>query len=395
MSEKKFLICNFLVVVTLLLLFCGLLLSTCLTVAFAETANSTSYYMDYVLDFLGDREILEERIIGDGGSNEFMLVETSPSGYAIFAIDGNQYSFVEGAKEANSPFFKYINETLVYLGPMLYYIDKGNHYFNVMTEECIEKEVIDSSEYDFLSQQKAMKSAPALFSMENQPLPDKTYNEDGYTYIKDADYFKKLISFPSNDNEECGIVALCILLGYFDFYKNDNFITNKKFIVKGGYLGSILLISPGTTNQLRDLLKTYGHRLNLPGNNFAMAEKELKATMQDYTQNECLTLSGNCIHYSGSVINTHTNPRKLINGGTPVVLVITNYERPDNFKKGGGHCVVAYGYKDDTFVTHFGWEGFPQVYLSKYTAYAYYAMEFNGEHVHSKNAPYCGCGVKV
>ncbi|MDE7348442.1 MAG: hypothetical protein K2N53_02140, partial [Clostridia bacterium] len=109
------------------------------------------------------------------------------------------------------------------------------------------------------------------------------------------------------------------------------------------------------------------------------------------------------VHYSGSIVNTHTNPRKLINSGTPVVLVIVNYENPNNqqIDKKGRHCVVAYGYKDDTFVTHFGWEDYPEVYLSKYTAYAYYALEYNGEHVHSRNMMdllfkyYCGCGAKV
>ncbi|MDE7192097.1 MAG: hypothetical protein K2O35_06495 [Clostridia bacterium] len=383
MIKKKLLISNFLVIVILLLLLCCFMLSACFTVAFADTAQSTSNYLDYVLEFLGDRDILETKIIGDGGNNEFLLVEMSPSGYAIFAVDDTQYSFVEGAKEANSPFFKYINEALVYLGPMSYFIDKGNYYFNIMTEECVDKEDVETTEYDFLSQQRVMRSAPALFSMENQPLPDKTYNENGYTFIKDAEYFKKSYYFPENLNNDCGIVALFLLLGYFDTCKNDAFInSNDGFISNGSYsaLSKSIAFAPKTTDSLKEHLKTYGHRLLLPGDNFAMAEKELKATIQDYIKNKCPSLSSNCVHYSGSIINTHTNPRKLINGGIPVVLVIINYERPTDSQKEkeGGHCVIAYGYKDDTFVTHFGWEDYPEVYLSKYTAYAYYALEYNG-----------------
>lgn len=79
-------------------------------------------------------------------------------------------------------------------------------------------------------------------------------------------------------------------------------------------------------------------------------------------------------------------------------LVLSKYpyqkddKSSDSKKDKAWHNVVAYGYnKDmDTFVVNYGWSpsngtNYNSVILSNYTVYAYYAMEFNGEHVHSKN----------
>lgn len=56
---------------------------------------------------------------------------------------------------------------------------------------------------------------------------------------------------------------------------------------------------------------------------------------------------------------------------------------------GGNHVVLSYGYKNDTFLCHFGWwpnsKGGTEVVLDSATIYGYFTIKFNGEHKHSSN----------
>ncbi|MDE7384492.1 MAG: hypothetical protein K2M84_01910 [Anaeroplasmataceae bacterium] len=284
-------------------------------------------------------------------------------------------------------------------------------------------------------------------------------DENGFTVIKEDKYFRNLSYFPENWFGECGLITLSILLGYLDTFHNDNFIPNDKVYNGRHYVDndsvdddgdlvydSVNIISeeltrkvkypyvegnsygleswptyamPGTNYAMRDyLLDNYLHTYGIwekPGikdlkknRPSPMADEELKKTFKDYISANCSFLSDDTIIRSGNVFYTHQHPKDYIKSGVPTVLVLADYtQQSRGILDDDWHDVVAYGYKDDQFLVHMGWwpgyQDFAEIVISSATIYAYFALEYTGEHVHSKNVfmekdnvtyYICGCGYK-
>ena len=207
----------------------------------------------------------------------------------------------------------------------------------------------------------------------------------------------------------CGITALCILLGYFDTYHNDNFIPGDNYIFKDSIISEspddILnwkISSISVKYSFHKLLfDNYMHYNSLIGDiefigGYPMADAELKETMIDYLANETDIPSSQIQHHSGAVFFTHQKPRSLLQNNIPVILVLSKYPYQKNSSGDKSdkawHNVVAYGYNEasDTFIVNYGWApingtNYNKIILKDYSVYGYYAMEYSGPHVHSKN----------
>ena len=297
----------------------------------------------------------------------------------------------------------------------------------------------NSYSYELLSNSLNRSSIPS-------PDINRTYvDSNGFTVIKEADYFRNLTAFPQNWFGECGVVALSELLGFYDTFYNDDFIPNnltydaRYYIKKASTrssesskyeldktitepLAKTVSTSykntnyysfnewnnmPGTTYAMRDYIfdkymKTF-LGIGWPDGGYPMLDGELKDTFKDYMKDNCSNLLSYTEFRSGNVFYTHQKPKEYIAEGLPTLLVLQSYD--SSLGDGDHHDVLAYGYKDDTFLTHFGWwpnrkEG-AEVVLNSSTIYGYFTIKYNGKHKHSFNVSMnkgnvtkyiCGCG---
>ena len=379
-------------------------------------------------DFSDSKKIIVIEELRDFSGNSFKLYELE-NGYAIYSIKENIEIFIEGSYESNSPYYTFLNKN------QLYYLGPGNYYY---LEENKVKNILNNEYYHLndISFSYELPTVISTFNTSSIPNENQTLiDSNGFIQIKYGEYFNKLRDFPFNYFKDCGLVALSILLGYLDTFYNDDFLpddvtaTAKHYKVVNGtyvldYKREEYLVSkvrekyveddtydltrwsqvPGTTQGLKDyLFDNYLHTFFIgdDDNGYPMFNGELKDTMHDYMKDNCPHLLNSVRISDGQIINTHKNTKQLLDNGIPVILVLTSNSESKGIKYKKVHQVVAYGYKDDKFLVHSGWYGDNAIILSEASIYGYYALEYIGEHVHSKNLNMvsghtlryvCGCG---
>ena len=323
-----------------------------------------------------NQSVVSERNMTDFDGNKFTVYELFPSGYAIFSDKVDSSIFIEGSYEANSPYSTHTNDDIYYLGPGEYFYKDGNKAVNIITEQEMILDQINFA-YEIKAEhyiiEESIPSTNAIFP--SKPDSDKTHNEDGFVMINNDLYFRILSEFPENsDGGTCGLVAICMLLGYFDTYVDLGFITDRTY--KNGH---------GTTQALHDyLFDKCMHEIPFPVGH-PMAGLEIKNTMVDYLKNKCsATLRNKVKHEWGQITYTHENPKRHINAGFPTILVMTSYTAshlPDAKKK--FHDVVAYGYdSNDRFLVHMGWDPgndkypYSSIIVSNATIHSYYTIDY-------------------
>ncbi len=368
--------------------------------------NVYAYSLEEYCEFSKNKKILFDKPLYDLSSNSFKLYELE-SGYAIYGLKENYEFFLEGSYQNNSPYFEYREEELIYLGVGEYYLKRGNKVINILDNK--KELLIQDISYDVFENYNISLQSDSF------PNPDvTTKNPEDFTVINSYKYFQKLKTFPYNSKGECGIIALSILLGYYDTFWNDEFIkpgfcydaSNKYNSTISLMLGKTMEINsplsdygldswedmPGTSYGLRDyLLDKYNHQYMGGGDIWGgnpMADEELKATIYDYIDDNC-SIRPHVSVSSGSLFFTHAGPKRCINEGYPTCLVLTSYSYGNGEKGGKPHVVVAYGYKDDKFLVHMGWDpgtlSYSSIVLSDLTIYGYYCLKYTGPHIHSKN----------
>lgn len=107
-----------------------------------------------------------------------------------------------------------------YLGPTNYFVKCDESVTNLITNSIEPLSNYNGYSYELLSNSLIRSSTPS-------PDTNRTYvDSNGFTVIKEADYFRNLTAFPQNWFGECGVIALSELLGYYDTFYNDDFIPN-------------------------------------------------------------------------------------------------------------------------------------------------------------------------
>lgn len=390
-------------VASIFLIICVLLLVSTSMPSFTYADESTTF--STITTFIEKYNLQSSNYtvknIQDFSNNTFKLYEFSDKAYAICTDD---LIFIEGSANSRSPYYGYENN-LYYLGPTNYFTLQDNVILHTVLQE--ELDIPNNERYDVNSIIQKYENLNANTSTATQ-ASSRSISQMEHL-IPYHEYFENYTHVEST--KTCGITALSILLGYFDTYINDNFIPDDFHITQDvniienfndfiDWFPSAITVNYSFHNLLFQNYMDYNENIaGIEGvGGYPMADMELKNTMIAYLAAETNIPSSQIIHHSGALFFTHANPRNLLDKNIPVILVLSKYpyqkddKSSDSKKDKAWHNVVAYGYnKDmDTFVVNYGWSpsngtNYNSVILSNYTVYAYYAMEFNGEHVHSKN----------
>lgn len=366
--------------------------------------NSADVNMDGI-ELYSATSNADESIITDFAGNKFILKEIEPSGYSIYTYDTGD--FIEGSFVGNSPYYNYNKKQLYYLGPGFYYYREGNTVNNIMTQSV-------ESYNTYVGKDFVLNHDVPEQYMSSTPDSSKTYTDtSGYTVINNDFYFRNLTKMPTNSKKTCGLVGLSMLLGYLDLFGNPNIIGSDSYNANPSKTINLSLETdnkkisekmkiqnlkdmPGTNDAFQDLLfDKYMHTiLGLEGKGgYPMAATELEMTFADYKKEQLSSsLSKQLKQTSGALFYTHATPKKLINSGTPCLIITTkgDYEKIARTAKSKldeklYHVMMAYGYSGDKFLVNMGWQssGSAQTIISNATIHSYYTLEYTGGHVHS------------
>ncbi len=356
-------------------------------------------------------------------SNTFTLYTLEPTGY--FIVDDATGEMTEGSFDAPNPFEAYNGRgKMFYLGPLNYFVQRGNQYYDIINQRHIRYSMKMEQASRQLSarltehsiSKNSMETEYQMMGSGGDGSNDgSTTDTAGFTVINHHEYFRNLTAFPSNNNGTCGFVALAILLGYLDTFHNRNTVptinidvdgVSDKLYVQGEtpYLpdsnNRITLDKwskmPGTNQHLHDLLFNYGHYLHYSGwdpfnwfSGYGADAYHLAATFRDYRDQ--YILQSNRQDYQlvyGRFFNTHANTKSLIDEGIPTIIVMSSYSA-SGVSQSKWHDVVAYGYKDDKYLAHFGWspgnDTYTQIIINSATIQSYFAIRYTGPYRSARN----------
>lgn len=408
-----------------------------------------AYELAYdIISDLGEEgyRVEDKEIISDFANNTYTLFNLNPKGYLI--VNDESSVLVEGSFTVDSPYENYDSDKY-YLGPLNYIVKNNDGYYSIYDGENFEysndletssiklnnniKNVYDNelSRLNY-NLNNGFSITESLNSGDIPPNPNGSIiDTSGWTKIDYHHYFSHLNYFPDNTDGTCGFVALSIILGYLDTFYHDDTIPNNRVYKDGRYYyltqksvytgepntsnipHNLWSRSPGTKDDMQYLLLKYKHYFLRNSNGYAVTGNNLKATFKDYSE-EFIAANSRQNYYPivGTFFNTHKKPREMIDNGIPTILVMTKYD--SSIKKGTFHDVVAYGYKDDLFLAHFGWDPrnpntdnddesnitpAANVIINSATIESYFGIGYSGGHKHSQNVKIfgtdntiCGCG---
>lgn len=340
---------------------------------------------------------VEETVsLSDFAGNQFTMYRLNPVGYAIYDHNNN---FIEGSYQCNSPYDAYDDGTFYYVGPTCYYVQDENGILDIKEGITYSLSQMKGGTYALrpnieLEQMRSSVSTNAYPS----PVSGKSTTYNDFTVINDYNFFRKMSKIPQYGTNTCALVAISILLSYCDTFYNDAFVpenyVEKSYKEYDGSNPSVSDIdiddfkkSPNMMNGfVKLLLEEYASSIIFTDG--AMANAEIRSTINKYIEAEASSLVGNYSTDDGAVFFTHANTRDFIADGLPVLISMTKYTPASETKasKTKYHTVVAYGYdSNDRFLVHMGYRDEQEMILSSATIYSYYALTYTGSHVHSCN----------
>ena len=377
-----------------------------------------------IMDFKGEQNIIATRELKDFNNHTFELYELD-DGYAIYEEIGDNECFIEGSLETNSPYYGTNSDSLYYLGVGNYLVQNGNEFVSLLDGSIVEENLVGENASFTVSDR--INSVSKL----------STYATNSSNKIDNSYYFEHLSNFPTNYFGTCGLVSISMILGYLDTFENGNFVDNGKTYqgdyfekVNGDYshdtkttittpllktvtssfkpnVGFTNLISiPGTDMALHDYLyDNYLHTVaGWTSGGFPMADKELKATFEDYINDNVPGLKNSIEINNGALIyNIGNIIKENIDNGNPVIMVLLDYNNATFLFD--SHAPVCYGYDGDRFLCHMGWKTsssnltYASYYVSNAVINGYFTVNYKGSHVHGYNVKYngyeyCSCGAK-
>lgn len=311
-----------------------------------------------------DRTLVSTKTLLDFAGNTYTLAEYSPTGYMIF--NDEAALMMEKAENSPSPYAGLTNN-LYYAGPTHYYVynmvsDQYTHIISetVMTsDEVSERTKICSNAQIEMNQiadveLKSYIENGTVSTMSIQPL-----SSDGYTYIDgNEDFFKnltthELMGYYETDSGDgcCAYVAAGIVLLYYDYFHNDDFIDDETYLNDDGdaFVGETfakhLYIDIGKGKL------SYGNAINAT---------EAAKVMQKYLSvDRSITMT-----YWSASMPSKANVVAQLKLNRPVIYC----DRWNNPKPVGGtvdHAIVVYGYdSSNNLVAHFGWTNYTHVECS-------------------------------
>lgn len=412
-----------------------------LLTAMASLANISIDSHKYC-EFSIKQYVIQERSIRDFSDNEFKLYELE-HGYAIYEIINNEEVFVEGSYKVNSPYYEFQNKHIYYLGLGNYYYTDDDNVININTRETINLQEYSNCTYSIEQQYVERQAEQKETNIKAATRSNTNYvtDDEGFFLIPEHEYFRRLNYFPTNYQGTCAVVAISMLLGYYDNFYNASFIPSKKYnsrtyttivneesgelewdldnphfslqdltrkvntVYKNtqSYSHSEWTFMPGTTQAMHDLLLyEYGVDLDIFDDDGAqpMTGLQIYQTINRYLNGECSQLKQH-VSSSFGTSDLFINISSKILSGNPVLASFISLYNGNQLTE--AHTTLIYGFGSDGLMMHFGWGGnYSEMVISTYLLYSYYALSFDGDHIHSTNvqmevpgvgiATICGCG---
>nr|MCR5786856.1 hypothetical protein [Acholeplasmatales bacterium] len=172
---------------------------------------------------------------------------------------------------------------------------------------------------------------------------------DDVKKITNSFYFEKLGHMHGlNTDGTCGVVAIQIMLGYYDTFSNDNIIDEKYDHISKSTANNIydFTYSPGSQNDFHNELIRFASSKNISDNGVGMNVNQCKDITREYLNNrnikyDCKWIEGNWHDSTHNVACNHI--REAIDANRPI------------FVGGAGHATVAYAYDSKYVYVHSGW----------------------------------------
>ena len=311
-----------------------------------------------------DRTLVSTKTLLDFAGNTYTLAEYSPTGYMIF--NDEAALMMEKAENSPSPYAG-LTSNLYYAGPTHYYVynmvsDQYTHIISetVMTsDEVSERTEICSNAQIEMNQiadveLKSYIENGTVSTMSIQPL-----SSDGYTYIGgNEDFFKnltthELMGYYETDSGDgcCAYVAAGIVLLYYDYFHNDDFIDDETYLNDDGdaFVGETFA---------KHLYIDIG-KGKLSYDNAINATEAAKVMQKYLSVDRSITMT-----YWSASMPSKANVVAQLKLNRPVIYC----DRWNNPKPAGGtvdHAIVVYGYdSSNNLVAHFGWTNYTHVECS-------------------------------
>lgn len=324
-----------------------------------KVARLTAVFQSVANKWDSSVTVAEIKTLHDFAGNEYTLAEYSPSGYAIY----HNSSAVVLEKSENSPSpYSGLSENLYYAGPTHYYVynEGQNIYTHTITEEILDVE-------DVTAKARVCSEAQAeLNSMADTQL--KTYIEtgvmpiqssltrasDSYTYVGNhRDFFEDLTThemmgyYDSGEGGNCGYIAAGLVLLYYDYFHNDDFIDDATYLSSSGNAFQGEEFTKYLYEEIGDALG-YSNTLNAT---------QTAKVMQKYLQDD----RDISMTYWSVNMPSKTSVVAQLKLDRPVIYC----DRWDNPQPNGGtvdHVIVVYGYDSSNhLIAHFGWSNYSHV----------------------------------
>lgn len=311
----------------------------------------------------------------DFAGNEYYIAECSPTGYMIFNV--NTGVFAEYSPSAPSPYLGYF-EDLYYCGPTFYYVEgtdgdlehlivsdeiivgseKANYvescqqYYNTLVADTNQL-VVNYLDGQYGNQSFAQVATAAMSAQEE--VQSTTYG-----YLKNYEFFFNMehcgYYCPPNSGGICGYIGLGMLIAYKEKYNSSANYMNDSYW------------SDVAHNNLKGGTESLAwHLRSNHGSEDSTYSTTIKETSESYFSGRGVTVKHVSKWWGFFNNNTIMNS---IDADNPVLL-FGNLFNPQNADDNINHAVVVYKYTDHSglfgetnFTTHYGWDGYENIYVS-------------------------------
>ena len=187
--------------------------------------------LETINKYSGDSEIIYEisrqmPLLSFSGSKDYTIYELLPYGYAILLNSTNGLLEACYSKNTENPFDMDSNILYYYGGPGVYCVSRDNTLINLHNGIQLDADMIEST-LSLENNMKAYETQKAALLYENRTnLSERAVNATSttQTHYVNYPYFSQLTDYGTNINGTCTIIAVQMLLGYYDYFINDTFV---------------------------------------------------------------------------------------------------------------------------------------------------------------------------
>ncbi len=316
----------------------GLILSifACSSLSYFAKANSIKSQFDNnaidIINAFSGKDFLfsvnaTKQLYSISGEFSYTLYKLSPYGYAI--LNSNNMLLEACYENAQPPIATNDRSEYFYIGPTTF-AKKINHDFVETTSSAI---LAEDALQEICELERKVNSFSQAENLEN--ALQKSVTESTSSRSINNSYFNYLIDYAENRLGTCTVIAIAILLGYYDLYANSNYIADNYKQC------SSPTASIGTTESFHQLLCNYVYGSSSPGGIFI---HDTIPQINSYLTSVNAPGTFSCI--SSSNDQARQKIRELINTDRLAVSSTNTYYGADI-----DHTYVVYGYSTNNSTT--------------------------------------------